>query len=159
MNTIKLSFPWLVLFPATYLLHILEEYWAGEGFHRWIRRIARISLTPAQFLSINAVLWVAMDFAIFSVHSLSTEGSIVVALAVIVSVNGLGHLLGTLYTGSYSPGVATGLVFWVPLGIYALIRTAQVLSAALLWIGVAAGLMIQAIVSLLALILGRCNES
>jgi hypothetical protein len=146
---------WLLLFPATYALHIVEEYWAGEGFYRWIGRIARIVLSPAQFLTANAALLAIMTIAVLSVHSLSAEGWLVAALAVIVSVNGLGHLVGTLVARSYSPGLATGLGLWTPLGIYTLMRTAPLLSATQLWIGVAAGLVIQAIVALLAFIIGK----
>jgi hypothetical protein len=153
--TTQPSHTWLLLFPATYALHIIEEYRAGEGFRRWIRRIARIVLSPAQFLSVNAALWVVMTFAVLSVHSLSADGWIVVALAVLVAVNALGHLMGTLVTRSYSPGLATGLGLWTPLGIYTLIRTVPALPATQLWIGVAAGLVIQAMVSLIALILGK----
>jgi hypothetical protein len=152
---IQSSHTWLLLFPATYVLHIVEEFWAGEGFYRWIRRIVRIVLSPAQFLSVNAALLVAMTFAVLRVRSFSTEGWLVVALAVIVSVNGLGHLAGTLVTRSYSPGLVTGLGLWTPLGIYTLIRTVPALPATQLWIGVVAGLVIQAIVSLIALILGK----
>jgi hypothetical protein len=151
----QLSHTWLLLFPATYALHIAEEYWAGEGFHRWIGRVARITLSPAQFLSANAVLWAAMIGAVLSVRSLSGEGWIAIALATIVSVNGFGHLLGSLYTGSYSPGVATGLGLWVPLGVYTLLCTVPVVSGAQLWMGIAAGLLAQAIVTLTALTLGR----
>lgn len=152
---IQPSYTWLLLFPATYALHIVEEYWAGEGFHRWIRRIARIVLSPTQFLTVNAALLVVMTIAVLSVRSFSTDGWLVVALAVIVSVNGIGHLAGTLVTRSYSPGLATGLGLWTPLGIYTLIRTVPALPATQLWIGVAAGLVIQALVTLLARILGK----
>lgn len=72
--------------------------------------------------------------------------------------NGVGHLIGTLYTGSYSPGVATGLGLWVPLGIWTLVRTSPLLSAPQLWIGVSAGVVIQGIVSLLVMMLGRHTE-
>jgi hypothetical protein len=159
MATAKLFHPWLALFPATYLLHILEEYFAGEGFYRWISRITDVSLTGGQFLSMNAVLWVIMICAIFAVHSYSTGGWIVIGLAALVCVNGLGHALATLRAGSYSPGMVTGLIVWVPLGIYALIRTAPLLPAWQLWIGVAAGLLTQAAVSLLALAVGRSNRT
>jgi uncharacterized protein with HXXEE motif len=153
--TVELPHPWLLLFPATYLLHILEEYYAGEGFHRWMRRVARITLAPAQFIAINSLLWMAMLVATLTASYFAKQGWVIVALAVIVSINGVGHLVGTLYTGVYSPGLATGLVLWVPLGIYALVRTLPLLSATQLWIGVLAGLVIQGMVSLLAIVLGQ----
>lgn len=42
------------LFPVTYLCHIAEEYWGGEGFYRWVARAAGAKLTAADFVTLNA---------------------------------------------------------------------------------------------------------
>jgi hypothetical protein len=58
---------WVWLFPATYLAHIAEEYWGGEGFPRWISRVAGATLTTPEFLTLNAVAWVLMAGAMVGV--------------------------------------------------------------------------------------------
>jgi len=151
--------PWLLLFPATYLVHILEEYYAGEGFPEWIGRISRVTLSKAQFLLINASLWVAMLAVTLTVRRVSTGGCLIVALGVIVALNGAGHLAGTISTRTYSPGLISGLVLWVPLGIYTCSRVMLLLSPLQILAGVAAGIGLQGIVSLIALAVGRrANE-
>ena len=53
---------WIWLFPATYALHIAEEYWGGEGFAAWVSRFARTPLTEDLFLLLNAIGLTAMVF-------------------------------------------------------------------------------------------------
>ena len=52
---------WLWLFPFPYLVHILEESFAGERFYVWIRRVIRRSLSPRMFLTLNALFIVRYD--------------------------------------------------------------------------------------------------
>ena len=46
---------WTWLFPLTYMFHIGEEYWGGEGFPLWISRVAGVHLTTENFLILNCV--------------------------------------------------------------------------------------------------------
>jgi hypothetical protein len=151
MRTLEIP---LLAFPFTYLIHILEEYWGGEGFYRWIRRVAGIQLTPAQFLSINLVLWTAMSMLVLAVRF---PNWLYVALGFVVVVNGLGHAAGTILTRTYSPGLVSGIFLWVPLGVYHLFIGAVALSRHSFWVGITVGFAIQAGVSALALLLGRRN--
>ena len=43
-----------------------------------------------------------------------------IALAVEIVLNGLGHLAGTITSQTYSPGLVTGILIWLPLGIFTL---------------------------------------
>ena len=146
----------LLLFPATYLVHILEEYFAGEGFYIWIRRVANVYLTPRQFLYANSALWIAMTAAA-SVASSPSWFS--VALGFLVLVNGLGHLAGTIVTRAYSPGVVSGVTLWVPLGTYFALQGRAALPVGEFWIGIGTGLAIQAAVLTWAVALSRRNRA
>lgn len=139
---------WVWLFPATYVLHIVEEY--RGGFYVWLSRVAGVDLSREDFLAINAAALVVMTGGI----ALAWAGVapwLVAAFATIVTVNGLLHLGGSLLTQSYSPGVITGTLLWLPLGIYTLGRARRDLSRRQLAAGVSAGVLLHGLVSLIAL--------
>jgi hypothetical protein len=145
----------LLLFPATYLVHILEECFAGERFYRWIHRISGIRLTAAQFVAINALAWIAMASAAFTVPP---ENWLWTAIGCTVLVNGVLHLATTILTRTYSPGVVSGVVLWIPLGLYYVLQGNAILPQRELWTALSTGVAIQAGVSLLAFALGKGNE-
>jgi hypothetical protein len=84
-------------------------------------------------------------------------GWILVTLAVSVALNGLLHLAGTIFTRSYSPGVVTGLLLWVPLGLFALRRMRPRLSRPAFAAAALAGIALQGLVSLLLFQSGRAR--
>ncbi len=146
--------PRLWLFPATYLLHIAEEYWGGAGFHRWIGKVIGRQLSSGRFLAVNAALWAAMLAAV-AVPGMAASNLVLAALAIIVFANGLGHLAGSILTRSYSPGLVTGVALWAPLGAFYLLRLHPVLPAGTFWGGIALGLGVQGGVAMLALGLSK----
>lgn len=110
--------PWLPLGAVT--LHMIEEFvWPG-GFGDWFRRYrperAR-SVTTAFLFWINALL-VAMALLV----ALLGEGRRGVAFWLVVAsigaANGVFHLWASYRSRSYSPGLVTGLVVYVPLALY-----------------------------------------
>jgi hypothetical protein len=142
---------WLWLFPATYAVHIAEEGLAGQRFYRWIQRfpLARalgVQISGSSFLVVNLIYLGAMLAAVI-VASLPGCGWLIPALGVLVAVNGLGHLGGSLATRSYSPGLISGLILWLPLGAFALATSHRTLPQFAFWVGVSAGLLIQAAVA------------
>jgi hypothetical protein len=76
---------------------------------------------------------------------------LVPALGTITTVNGIGHLAGSLVTRSYSPGVVSGIGAWVPLGLVAVLRARQLLPRPVWRRGVIAGALALGSVALLAL--------
>lgn len=80
---------------------------------------------------------------------------VVLLLATVVALNGLLHLLGTLLTRSYSPGLVSGLGLYLPLGSLSLIRGARQLGAAALRWGLAAGIGVHALVPVVGLLVSR----
>ena len=133
------------LFPVTYALHIAEEFWGREGFHRWIARISGRSASPLVFWELNVTFLALMVLAV-AANARRPRGWILPALATVVIVNGVGHALGTAITGIYSPGLVTGTVLWIPLGVGTLVVERRRVGALALRAGIVAGLLVHAAV-------------
>ena len=130
------------LFPATYAVHIGEEYLGG--FPRWFSRTFDARLKNPGFIAINAV-----GFTLISVAALGARASpelrgLLPALATAVMVNGSLHVILSVLTRSYSPGAVSGLVLWIPLGALTLHACWSVLPRRSFWTGILAGLALQA---------------
>src|SRR5580658_4766253 len=111
---------WIWLFPITYLLHFAEEYWAGEGFATWISRVAGAHLTEKAFLGLNAIGMLLMVAGLILLKRGSRWRWTLSTLGAVVALNGPLHLAGSILTRSYSPGLVTGLLVWLPLGGFTL---------------------------------------
>jgi hypothetical protein len=93
------------------------------------------------------VIYLGAMLAAIVVASSPDWGWLIPALGVLIAVNGLGHLAGSLATRSYSPGLIFGLILWLPLGAFALAASHRTLPQFTFWAGVGAGLLIQAAVA------------
>jgi hypothetical protein len=103
------------LFPLTYGIHLLEEYWVGEGFPAWAQRLWGTSLSTGEFLVWNLFGLTLMCVGALLVTRFTPLRWIEIALSVAVFGNAAGHVLASLMTVTYSPGVITGLLLWMPL--------------------------------------------
>ena len=61
------------------------------------------------------------------------------------------HAGGTLLTASYSPGVVSAVLLWLPLGVMTLVRGHRVLAARSFRSGVLIGVVAHAFVPLIAM--------
>ncbi len=107
---------WPLMLPIAYLLHLLEEWFGGEGFASWTARALGAPVSPTRFIVLNGIVWPL--FAILTVLAmrrpklawfLTTFGALIV-------INASLHVLGALATASYSPGLVTGLLLYLPFG-------------------------------------------
>jgi len=114
---------WAWLFPLTYVLHATEEYACGETFPAWISRIAGVHFTATNFLCLNGIAMAAMIGAVWLARARDDCRWLLTTLATVIAVNGAAHVIGSLATRSYSPGVVTGACLWLPLGL-AVLRSA-----------------------------------
>jgi Protein of unknown function with HXXEE motif len=146
---------WLWLFPASYALHIAEEGLAGERFYRWIGRVSGRELSPGVFAGVNMAYEAAMVVAVREAQRREDAAWIVPALGTVTAVNGIGHLVGSVATRSYSPGVVSGVGVWAPLGLFAVIRSRRLLPGPAWRRGVGAGVLMLGSVVLLAVPLSR----
>lgn len=108
------------LFPAFYLLHITEEYFGG--FQQWISRIWDVESSNANFLIWNGVAFLLMITGIVLVFRTRSLRWLIVAYGTVVLINGLAHAIGSIMTTTYSPGLISGSLLFVPLGIFTLRR-------------------------------------
>jgi hypothetical protein len=120
---------WLWLFPATYAVHVLEEGLTGERFYRWIGHASGRVLDPPSFWLVNGVLWALMVIVIVCARKRVELGWIMATvLGTVAVVNGVGHAVGTAMVRSYSPGLVSGVLLWVPLGSWTLWHSRRAIS-------------------------------
>jgi Protein of unknown function with HXXEE motif len=92
-----------------------------------------------------------MGAAVWRARSRADSGWIVATLGTITTVNGVGHLAGSVATRSYSPGFVSGITVWTPLGLFAVVRARRCVPRAVWRRSIAAGVVINAGIGLLAL--------
>ena len=51
---------WTWVFPITFLIHITEEYFGGEGYSGYLLRLRGITLSPQRFLVGQAIAFALM---------------------------------------------------------------------------------------------------
>ncbi len=141
------------LFVAAYAAHLLEE-WFG-GFPEWLALITGAPLPRDAFVVINAVALVAIVGATRLALRREALGWLAIAIAALLFLNGLLHLLGSIATGTYSPGLVTGVVLYLPLGQLALMRAWTQAPTGFFRRGVLIAIGVHALVSLLAFTLSR----
>jgi hypothetical protein len=143
---------WLLLLPASFLVHIAEEWWAGEGFPAWAARVAGSPISPLRYLLINGVAWPL--FALLTVLGILRPrwAWFPTAFATMVVINAGLHALGTLATRAYSPGLASGLLLYLPIGFAALSHGRRVLDPNTYAVAVLAGFLLHGAVIVLAFV-------
>lgn len=148
---------WGWLFPATYALHILEEVWGGEGFPAWLAHFAGVNLAGGQFLTWNIVALLLMTAGVVLAWRFRRLRWLLVAYAVAFLLNAFSHLAASLYTASYSPGLISGLLLWLPFGAWSLLRFRKTVSRRQQRAGLLVGLLMHCVVLALTLLGERLN--
>jgi hypothetical protein len=109
--------PWAPVVAAS--LHIFEEFaWPG-GFADWYRRYKPSrtkSLTPRFLIIINGLLLV-LCYDAGALRSGRYGYELWLAIAALLAGNGVWHIIGTVKTRSYSPGVVTGTLLYIPMAL------------------------------------------
>ncbi len=138
------------LFPLTYVLHLAEEYWGGEGFPAWISRVAGVSFTNHEFLVLNSFALLLLTLGAWLIYQ-NTWRWLLTALAGVVFLNGTLHLVFSVWTWTYSPGLISGVLCWMPLGLVTMYRQWHLAARRSFVIGIVLALGLHLLVSLLAL--------
>ena len=126
------------LLPVAAALHVLEE-WRG-GFIAQINQVLS-GVTAAQFWVINAA-FLGLCIVAAAVHR--SHPVFALSAIALVGINALVHLVTTLVLGTYSPGLISALLVYVPLTIWTykmalatkVITRSQACRAALLGLGI-----------------------
>ena len=140
---------WFWLYPVFYVLHLLDEYFFGEGFHLWFAR-AGVVLSEARWWILNLCFLALMLLVVFIIQSDTRHRWLGLILAMVALINGIAHILGSLYFGVLSPGILTGTLLWIPLGIFSLIKLKREVSTKKYQWGIILGLIANIMVPILA---------
>ena len=126
---------WAPLIAAA--LHVTEEFALPGGFGAWdraYRPAIRSSITPQLHVVINLLLLALCAMVglsglgetgarLGSLHFRSAippqlSGAAWVALAALLFSNAIFHIVGTIQSRRYSPGVITGVLLYIPLALF-----------------------------------------
>ena len=146
---------WSWLFPLTYLIHIAEEYWGGEGYPAYLFRVRGVHLSSNRFWMVQALGTVLMIAGVILARRLNFSHTMVIIMATIVLVNGLTHIATSLSNGAYGPGLVSSILIWLPLGIYSLIHFMNEVSRRRYWTAIAIGVAVNLVVFVITMRGGR----
>jgi hypothetical protein len=122
MNQVPGWIYWAPLVAAS--LHIIEEFVFPGGFPEWDRRYRpgfRKTINPRFHIIINGLLLI-LCYDAWALRARPAGAALWLTVTALLATNGLWHAIGTVKSRSYSPGVATGLLLYVPLAIYGYAR-------------------------------------
>jgi len=114
--------------PAAYVFHVIEEAFAGHGLMKWMADGGGVNLSVGAFLGVNVIGISLLCLAAWAARRWKFWQWPLVSGAAIFITNGIWHLAVCMATRSYVPGVLTGLIFYVPIGVILLIRLRRVMS-------------------------------
>ncbi len=152
-NTSTAVWPWL--FPLTYLLHVAEEYWGGEGYSAYLLRLRGVQFSPTRFLVVQSIGLALMIVGIVLARRLHFPNLLSVILGSVVLVNGLTHTILSVSYTEYVPGLITSILLWIPLGITTLVRLRRTMRQARYWLCIALGVGINVIIELVTTMVGQ----
>jgi hypothetical protein len=144
----ELALAWL--FPVTYLIHVTEEYLAGVALSTSPTKIRGANLTPTQFLILNGIACLLIVAGMLISQRLKFRPWLMVCMGTVVMINGLFHVAGGIRIAGYNPGLASGFLIWIPLGLLALICLKRRLLPGKYWAAIGVGVLINVIVLLIA---------
>jgi dolichyl-phosphate-mannose--protein O-mannosyl transferase len=146
---------WLWVFPITYLVHIAEEYWGGEGYPAYLLRLRGVHMSTTRFLVAQSLGVVLVTIGVILARRFNFPQMMLVILGTIVLVNGITHTVTALSIMSYGPGLWSSIFIWMPLGIFTLLRFRKDVSTNKYWTAIAIGVGVNVVVGILTMRGGR----
>jgi len=115
--TINLEIPISFIFwgyVVAYVIHIIDEALIGETFVGMVRKLFWPKYEWKHFFYFNTML---ISLTIISIIMFEIfNGLWIIAplsAAFLFTTNGMWHLISTIITKKYSPGLATSLIYWI----------------------------------------------
>jgi hypothetical protein len=142
---------WMWIFPVTYLVHLAEEYWGGEGYCAYLYRLRGVRLSTARFFFFQGLGIVLIVIGIFVSLHLRWPRFFLAIVGALVLSNGTTHTVTALRHGGYGPGLVTCVLVWIPLGLVTLFLLFGEMPTARLALAAGIGVAIQATVALIAM--------
>ena len=143
------------LFPLTYLIHIAEEYWGGEGYSAYLFRLRGVYLSPTRFLILQSFGVVMIVAGVILSQQLKFPRFMLGILGALVLCNGITHTLTALSHRGYGPGLVSCILIWIQLGLVTLFLLYGQMPTVRWFVAATIGFAINGIVALIALRGGR----
>lgn len=131
---------WLWLFPAVYLVHLVDErfYWIGTA--EFATYYLGIYFTNTAWWAVNVPSLALFVGATRLVARARWPEWVVISLAIHLGIHGLSRIPTSLWTATIAPGLLSGLLLCVPLSAAALARARGSFSRAAWMKGLVVGL-------------------
>ena len=150
------SVPWLWLFVITYVVHIAEEYWGGEGYSAHLLRTKGVYMPPARFLIVQAIGVGLMIAGVLIAKRLRFPNALAIIYGATVLGNAVTHMVNSLRSFEYEPGLISSIVVWVPLGLFTILYFRHyVMNTKRFWISIAIGVGINVAIAVITMRGGR----
>jgi hypothetical protein len=147
---------WSWLFPLSYVIHIAEEYFGGEGYPAYILRLRGVHMSTGRFLAAQSVGFILVTIGVIAAKQLKFLPMMLVILGALVAGNAITHTVTALSIMSYGPGLFSSIFVWGPLGIATIIRYKSTIDdQRQYWIAIAIGVAINVAVGILTMRGGR----
>ena len=134
----------LWIFVLVYPLHILEEIRGVGASHG-------INLSLKQFFILSGAGCLLMVVGILVSLRFRFPHLFEIFFGTVFVLNGLSHIINSVAIRGYDAGVITGTLIFIPLGVTSLMRLRNSMRWPRYSAGVALGLVVQLIITLLAL--------
>lgn len=142
---------WSWLFPLTYIIHIGEEFYGGEGYLAYLKRLRGVDMSSTKFLVGQGIGLALIILGIVIARRLNFPRQLLIILGAVVMINGLTHLFTSSYYLEYGPGLISGVLIWIPLGLVTLIRFKNEIRSGRYWLCFAIGVGINVAITLITL--------
>lgn len=143
---------WLWLFVATYIIHIAEEYWGGEGYSAHLLKNRGVYMSPTRFLIVQAIGTALMAAGVLLARRLKFPNAMAVILGAAVLGNAFTHTVNAIRAQSYEPGLISAMVIWIPLGLFSIIHFRRYVSnKTRFWIALAIGVGINLVIAIITM--------
>jgi hypothetical protein len=146
---------WSWIFPLTYLIHIAEEYWGGEGYSAYIFRVRGVHFSPARFLVAQSGGFILVTIAVILARQLYFPQRMLLILGTIVLINGLTHCVTNITAHGYGPGLYSSVFIWIPLGIITLLRFKSAVTRQRYWLCIGIGVFVNVLIAVVTMRGGR----
>ena len=147
---------WLWLFVVTYVIHIAEEYWGGEGYSAHLLESKGVYMSPARFLIVQAIGLALMAVGVLIAKRLRFPNALAIIYGATVLGNASNHVVNALRTLEYEPGLVSAIVIWLPLGLFTILYFRRyVHNATRFWISIGIGIAINVVIGVITMRGGR----
>ena len=146
---------WLWLFPATYVIHIAEEYWGGEGYVAYLYRLRGVHMSQKRFLILQSLGFLWMIGLVILSQQFNFREFMLAMLGTITLLNGITHTITAISHRGYGPGLVSCVLTWIPLGLVTLILVFGKMTIVPYAVAVGCGITIIAFISIFTMRGGR----